>query len=214
MHVIVVSLCPSQVRLAARNFSSSSRLLLLLRLNLRSLPVVVFRHAKLLSTCSTSLWGPPKKNSREVIFSYFSLYSPSFLHCAVSCVCLSLSVSVCFRLCLTAVFFVFIQFCRRNSFVSFLPFWFATNRKNLGIAAGSNGLSLVSVAICGVFAVFGEKVSSCSPFYFFPTTQFVFRIASRLFVSGTIKCPRLVGRFWCGFSKFNPPPPLPPSRSW
>jgi hypothetical protein len=70
---------------------------------------------------------------------------------------------------LTAVFFVFVEFCCRNSFVSFLPFWFAPNRKNLGIAAGSNGLSLVSVAICGVFAVFGEKVKACAYYTrFFP----------------------------------------------
>ncbi len=108
---------------------------------------------------------PPQKKTRGKLFSYSYPFIALFLHCAVSCVWLSLSLSRCFRLCLTAVFFVFIEFCRRNSFVSFLPFWFAPNRKYLGIAAGSNGLSLVSVAICGVSAVFGEKVSSCSPFF-------------------------------------------------
>ncbi len=170
MHVIVVSLCPSQVRLAARNFSSLVVTAVAAAPPKPALPPRDrFPPREVAFHLLHQSLSPPKKNSREVIFLYFSLYSPSFLHCAVSCVWLSLSLSLSlslrFRLCLTAVFFVFIEFCRRNSFVSFLPFWFAPNRKDLGIAAGSNGLSLVSVAISGVFAVFGEKVNSCSPFF-------------------------------------------------
>ncbi len=53
-----------------------------------------------------------------------------------------------------------------SEFFRFLPSVLVCNESKIPRHCGtSNGLSLVSVAICGVSAVFGEKVSSCSPFF-------------------------------------------------